>query len=462
MEISINPTIKQHQVYQALRDPTVDEVFFGGGAGGGKSWLICESRLINCYLFPGYRSFIAREELKRLMGSTYLTWLEVCKHHHIPRNDWKLNGQYNYLEFANGSRVDLLDVKFAPSDPLYERFGSMEFSDGALEEAGEIHALAREVLKSRINRHLNRELGIKANLLSTGNPKKNWTYNVFYKPWKEGKLPNNMRFIQALYNDNPYTAQDYGNTLSQITDQAMRERLKDGNWEYNNDPSALIDYDSITDIFTISIDNEDKENKYLICDVARFGRDSTVVTLWEGMECYKILQRQKQGVDVTIDWLKDLLREHKIPYSHALIDEDGVGGGVVDGLKGCKGFMANRTPFDNPTTEKPDNFENLKAQCGYTLAEMICNHKLSVKCEDELIKTNLIEELEWIKSKDADNDGKRKLLPKEIIKENINRSPDFSDNLLMRMYFFFDKVKKAPTVINKSRTPYISPSPFGG
>ena len=137
------PTYKQHLCYEALKNPNVEEVFFGGGAGGGKSWAICESRLVRCYLYPGYRSFIGRNELKRLMQSTYVTWLKVCRFHNIPKDDWHLNGQYNYIEFiagaAKGSRIDLLDLKYLPTeDPLYERFGSVECSDGAIEEAGEI------------------------------------------------------------------------------------------------------------------------------------------------------------------------------------------------------------------------------------------------------------------------------------------------------------------------------------
>jgi len=46
MDLNIRPTKKQHLAYLALNDPSRDEIFIGGGAGGGKSWLICESRLI--------------------------------------------------------------------------------------------------------------------------------------------------------------------------------------------------------------------------------------------------------------------------------------------------------------------------------------------------------------------------------------------------------------------------------
>lgn len=96
-KLIIKPTEKQYLAYQALQDK--DYIFLGGGAGGGKSWWLCESRLIKAIAFPGYKSFIGREELTRLMSSTYLTWVKVCRHYGIKQgsglHEWKLNGQYH-------------------------------------------------------------------------------------------------------------------------------------------------------------------------------------------------------------------------------------------------------------------------------------------------------------------------------------------------------------------------------
>jgi len=433
MQITIRPTLKQHQVYEALKDPNINEVFFGGGAGGGKSWLICESRLINCYLYPGYKSFIGRTELTRLMQSTYLTFLKVCAKHKIPSTEWKLNGQYHYIEFANGSRIDLLDLALKPSDPLYERFGSLEFSDGAIEEAGEVPFMAYDVLKSRIDRHENRELGIKANLLITGNPKKNWTYREFYKPWSNGFLEKDKVFIQSLYGDNPYTADSYGKQLARIKDKVTKQRLMFGNWEYDADPTTLMNYDAIIDMFTNTA--KQSSDKFLIADIARFGKDKTTISLWVGLKTYKILTYAKQGIDQTIEVIKQLARDEEIPYSNILIDEDGIGGGVIDGLRGVKGFIANTPQIKDIDENKLTDFKSLKAQCAYKLADYVNNHKIEVRTEDEDVRDLLIEELEQIKSKDPDKDSKLNIISKEEVKEAIGRSPDYSDLFLMRMFF---------------------------
>jgi hypothetical protein len=53
--------------------------------------------------------------------------------------------------------------------------------------------------------------------------------------------------------------------------------------------------------------------------------------------------------------------------------------------------------------------------------------------------------LEQVKRKDIDKDGKLSVLPKEKIKELIGRSPDYSDALMMRMWFVLNPKPKAMT-----------------
>lgn len=439
MEITLRPTIKQNEVYQALANKNITDIFFGGGAGGGKTWVICESRLINALRFPGYRSYIAREELKRLMQSTFVTWSKVCKHHNIPEGTWKLNGQYNYIEFTNGSRIDLLDAKFLPTDPLYERFGSLEYTDGAIEEAGEIHPLFRDVMRSRIGRHMNDV--IHPSTLITGNPKKNWTHSEFYKPYKDGTLPSNKVFIQALYNDNEYTAESYGNQLSQLSDIKLKQRLMMGNWEYDDDPDALMRYEDINDLFTNTV--EESSEWYMVIDVARFGRDKAVIKIWKGLEVKEIKTIDKCGIDQLEIEVRTLSSKYKIPFSHIIADEDGVGGGLVDNLRGIKGFVGNSTPLEENNNKV--NFKNLRSQCYYKLADYVTNHKIKINCS-QTIQEIITEELEQIKGEAIDSDQKLRVIAKDKIKEVIGRSPDYADTLMMRMWFEIDYQPMATSI----------------
>ena len=370
------------------------------------------------------------------MQSTYVTWIKVCQHHEIPRESWKLNGQYNFIELDNGSRIDLLDLKFLPSDPLYERYGSTEYTDGAIEEAGEIHVLAPDVLRTRIGRHKNAEFGIHPTLLVGGNPKKNWTYQTYYKPWKQKKLPKHVVFIQSLYQDNPHTAGEYGKQLSLIKDKVMKERLMFGNWEYDLDDNTLIPYDNILDLFTNTLKG-DKE-KYISADIARYGGDKIRIGLWKGLNLVKVRSYEKMGIDQTTTIIREMMREEQVPFSHCVIDDDGVGGGVVDNLRGVKGFVNNSTPLE--VKGEKQNFQNLKTQCYYMLAEYINYHKIAFKASlTETEREEIIEELEQVKKFEVDKERRLRIVPKEKIKEILGHSPDWSDMLMMRMLFEIER-----------------------
>jgi phage terminase large subunit len=425
MKIKIQPTYKQHLAWEALK--THSEVFFGGGAGGGKSWWLCETRLVNCYLYPGYKSFIAREELKRLMASTYLTWCKVCQYHQIPKDDWGLNGNYSYIEFANGSRIDLLDIKYLPSDPLYERFGSLEYSDGAIEECSEIHFLAYDVLKTRIGRHLNKERGIRPTMALTGNPKKNWTYTTFYLPSKNGTLPDNIKFVQALYNDNPFTAKEYKIQLAGISDNSTKERLMYGNWDYDDDPNTLIDFETITNMFSNDFVKPGKRR--IVADIARYGSDRAIIAVWDELILVDYVIFNISSMVEIQNAIRAFKTKYAVQTSDILVDEDGIGGGVVDNLQ-CKGFVNNSKPI-KPT------YQNLKSECGYKLAEKA--NLIWIKCELPEHEIEMIrQELGMLKTYDSDKDGKLRILPKEKIKEHIGRSPDWLDVFIMRMWFELD------------------------
>ena len=456
----IRLTSKQSIAYDFLCDSLTNYLLYGASAGSGKTWLGCVWLMLNCYNYPGSRWFVGRKELKRLMSSVVITFHKVFKAYQIPQSDWKINGQYNYIEFVNGvakgSRIDLLDLATTPTDPMFERFGSLEYTGGWIEEAGEIDFLAFDVLKSRVGRYRNTEYGLyPAKILLTCNPTKNWLYRTFYKPSLTNSLPREYKFVKALYKDNPYTAEEYGKALSEISDPVMRARLRDGIWEYSDEDTVLISYDAVLDMFTSP--PVPSNDFFLTADIARFGSDRTVYGLWRGYDLYNLITKQHQGIDQTVTDIRTLLMENRIPYSHCVVDEDGVGGGVVDHLKGIKGFVNNSSPIQTPLAGdkevlKKENYKNLKTQCSYILANKINNHQVTVSAKlAEADKDFLVEELEQIRRKITDDVSTLQISSKEEIKENLGRSPDLADCMMMRTYFELNK----PVF-------YVQPTEIGG
>lgn len=380
-----------------------------------------------CYLYPGYKTFVGREELKRLMASFYPTWCEVCRRHNVPAEDWTFNGQYQTILFKNGSKIDFLDLKYLPGDMLYERFGSLEYSDGVIEEAGEVDFRAVDILKTRVGRQT---LGIRPTLLLTCNPKKGWLYSMFYQPWKAGTLPEGMAFIQSLYSDNPHLIKDYEKQLRSISDKSTRERLL-GSWDYEDEPNCLISFETVNNMFSNSFVEGGK--KYISADIARFGSDKAVILVWDGLQVIDYRIFAISSMTEIQSCIHALRMQYQVPASQIIVDSDGIGGGIEDHLK-CQGFVANRTPTN-------EAYQNLKAECGYKLAELA--DKIWIKCDlPEKEKEAIKLEFSTLRTHESDSEGKLRIMPKVLIKEIIGRSPDWLDAFVMRMYWETLPVRK--------------------
>lgn len=386
-----------------------------------------------CEAYPGTGWLLGRKELLNLKRTTLLTFFKICQAYDLkPNLHFTYNQQSNIIDWHNGSQIFLFDLGYQPSDPLYTRLGGLELTGAAIDESNEVPVQAINILKTRLGRRKNEEYGLLPKLLEGFNPDKGHVYTRYYKPWKEDSLPPHRKFIKALPQDNPYTTEEILNQIRN-SDPVTVERLLHGNFEYDDDPTVLIEFDAITDLFTNTVSEGEK---FISADIARQGSDKIVLYVWNGLKVEKVVTKKKQGTDVTANDIKKLEEIHKVPRSHVIIDEDGIGGGVVDQLPGCKGFIAQTKPF------REENYQNLKSQCTYLLAKKVNAREIAINCDDPTVKEMIIEELEQIKSKDTDKDGKLNIQPKDKIKEVIGRSPDYADALMMRMMFEFKSKPK--------------------
>lgn len=439
-------TEKQAQAFQYLTDNETNEILFGGAGGGGKSLLGCGFAIYMSLRYHGIRGCIAREELKSLKESTLLTLFDLCrKWGMVSGVDYSYNQNDGIVTFARtGSTIYLKELKYYPSDPDYDYLGSTEYTWTFIDEASQVTQKAKNVLRSRIRYRLS-EYGLMPKQLLTCNPHKGYLYADFYLPDKKGVLPKNLKFVQALPGDNPFLDEVYLANLRSL-DKQTKERLLFGNWEYDEDPSTLCEYDALNDLFTNVL--IPSTQKYIIVDVARFGDDRSVISYWEGWDCKRIAAFRKLPIvpdknNPKAKNLGDLILEwralYAVPLSHVLVDEDGVGGGVKDYV-GCKGFMGGRKPYKN------DNYLNLRAQCYYYFAKKVNKREVAVRTQNSVIKQLIIEECEYIKAHNRDKDTKLQIMPKELIKKRLGRSPDFSDTLMMRSFFAFLPVAKIQTI----------------
>lgn len=419
-------TIKQTKAIDILEDAKTIELYYGGAAGGGKSALGCYWQLKRRLKYPETRGLIGRASLKTLKDTTLQTFFDIAKIQGVKRGvHFDLTSaqdkEYpNCIVFGNGSYIYLRDLFAYPADPEFDELGSLEVTDAFIDEAPQITDKAKGIVRSRIRYKLD-DFGLIPKMLMCGNPSKNWAYYDFYQPSKDGTIREDRAFIQALPNDNKNLPKSYIDSLMGLNKNS-RERLLYGNWEYDDDPSSLIDYENITASFRNSDLNGGK--KCITADVARFGKDKTVIGLWDG---FRVKMFTYKGLKVTevAERVRDLMFVYRIPATRVVADEDGVGGGVVD-ILGCVGFVNNSSPLNG------ENYRNLKSQCYYKLAERVNAGGLFIDCEDPDVKAEIIQELENVKQYNMDKDGKKEVLPKDKIKEIIGRSPDYADTIMMR------------------------------
>lgn len=429
-------------------DNETEQILYGGAKGGGKSYLGAVLIFGDALIYPGTHYFIARQELIDLRKFTIPTIYEVFKNWGIEfANYAQFNGQDNVFNLHNGSKVYLISCREIPSDPLYERFGSMQNTRGWIEEGGEVAEAAKANLWLSVGRWKNDVYKLKKKLLITANPKKGWMKREFIDLWKAEQLPPQKKFVQAFATDNAYLPQEYLETLKSEKDKVRRQRLWEGVWDYDEDQNSLLSFDALTDAFSNTIVKDNQ--KYLIIDVARLGKDFTTFNFWDGLELYRIEKFSKQDTQKTIQQAKDYAATERIPYSNILIDEDGIGGAVVDGMFGVKGFVANSQAIPTSTEIRSRqgkvgfltpkvNFKNLKSQCGWKIAELINEHKLAFKVPE--YRDIIIEEITaLLKQKDVDKEYKLQLIPKEEVKEALGKSPDIGDPLIMRAWFELKK-----------------------
>lgn len=425
---------KQSQALFVLTSRDVVEVLYGGAAGGAKSWTGCSWLTFMSLAYPETHWFVGRESLKRLRESTHMTFSKVFAQYGVKVGiDVKYNGQDHYWGFSNGSRIDYLDLRYLPSDSLYERYGSVEYTGGWIEEGGEINFGAYDTLKTRIGRHLNDKYNITRKLFITCNPKKNWMYNTFYKPAIKGELSSDKFYLSALVQDNPFIEKDYIKALESTTDKVKKERLLKGNWDYDDNPNAMCSYDKIIAMFDNDIAKDDNTH-YLTADIARFGSDRARIGVWRGWVLVEVVSFDLSSTILIQKTIEHLRKKYRIHKYHSIADEDGVGGGVVDNT-GILGFKNGAKPFDG------ENYQNLQSQCGYKLAEHINDGDVGVECDmSEEDKECIATELQQLQTYDVDSDGKLKIKPKELIKQDIGHSPDWRDLFLMRSYFDYKRI----------------------
>lgn len=428
VEINFRPTTKQKYIFDLFDNEETTEIIWGGSVGGGKSYALAALMVMKCLQYEGIRIGLARNNLTTLKKTTVVSIFEVLSDWGLNSDHYNYNSQSGIIKFFNGSEIVLVELQYIPSDSQYARLGGQLLTFGVIDEAQECDERGKQIFQTRLGRWKNDKLGVKPVLICTCNPSKSsFLYRDYYLPWKEGTLKPYQSFIQVLPSDNPYLPDNYIENLRNTLSLNERRRLLNGEWEIDNEPDSLFDFNTIQLMYDTSIKLDSDVTMRLSADIA-FTSDKCIFIVWEGLTVKKIVEYDKMNDETVVDKIKELAKEYNVRTDNISFDADGVGKYIKQYLPSAKEIHNNGKPIKN------EGYKNLKAELYFKLSEYGKEGKL--KIEDTKYRKELEEELSVIKHKPRESMNKIELITKSEMKRLLGRSPDISDALAYGMVFY--------------------------
>lgn len=436
---------KQKACIEAFYDKSIREIYYGGAKMCGKSYLGAFLFIMQALRYPGTHYFIARKRITDLTKFLVPSLLEVGKNYGI-EHEFKVNLQRNIVEFYNTSKIFLLEAAYYPSDPLYSRYGSMQITQGWIEEGGEVDLDAKVNLQASIGRWKNQEYDIPVKILITCNPANNFIYSV-YNDHISGKLAPDTVFITALPDDNPYCTSDYLNNLRASLPEMVARRLLQGLWDFEN-VANLFTFEKITKAFRSDRIKNQYARKVISIDVALQGGDRCVAVLYEGTETgghYKIIHDEEQSNARELIGLINLWSDmYDVPKRNIVFDAVGVGSYIRDYLPSAIPFITGRPAKKNFGFKTELIYANARAECLYLLSKLMKEDMISIEADSKQQEKITMELMAY---EIIHNEKMLDCTRKDEIKSRIGRSTDYSDAMYMALFRFLKTNNPLPTKI---------------
>lgn len=165
-------------------------------------------------------------------------------------------------------------------------------------------------------------------------------------------------------------------------------------------------------------------------DVARFGDDKCAVVILQQMGAlhWEVLHVDEWGkMDTVYSTARFLQILSQYDVTKAIIDEDGIGGPMLDNINKDRHELKKIVGFRNPNLSYKDNqdYGNPRTVNAYKIKDMICKGHLCIPQED-LIKEGTTVRYMY------DNYQRKLLVPKDVMKDKYKvKSPNQWDALTM-------------------------------
>lgn len=432
---------KQGEFVTALRSRRYRYMLFGGGTGGGKSYLGAQIFINLAVTQPGTSYGVFRKNRPTLIRTTIRTFFKYLKNNHFKEGrDYVWNKSELTLTFVkSGSTIDFMELDIS-KDPEMNKLGGLELTAAMIDEADEVAEQAFNTLRFRIGR--NNYHGEKAFIYLTCNPNQSWVKRLFYDPHRRGKLEPPFYFLESLITDNPYQPPE---ALDAVNDPSAPQqyvlRYFKGDWDYIEVTNAIIQLKEFEHSWIETV--PPVASKWAGVDPSREGKDNPTMAVWEGNVLKQLYVLTKPAASDVAEYGKVLgdqviaiCTREGIPASQVAVDGVGNGAEIIGYLRGQKFFV--RT-FKSGMVEGIEMFpaeagggkkyDNIRSENYWKMGRALANRTARVyehiDNREELQKDLLAHTYRT-------NEKMTIVDSKELVKKLLlGRSPDFSDAAVM-------------------------------
>lgn len=187
---------------------------------------------------------------------------------------------------------------------------------------------------------------------------------------------------------------------------------------------GLFTVDLIENAFKRQVEPKDTDKKYITVDVAGYGDDLTVISLWHGFKQVEMLEYAKLRTNEVATEIARISAQFRPDY--IIVDSTGLGAGVVDRLYELGFDNVYPVNFSQKALES-DRYANVVTEMFFKLREMMANGEVQLKPNEELKRDLLAMEYFF------DSGGRLKVVNAHDLKKGkLGRSPDRAVSVALR------------------------------
>lgn len=205
--------------------------FYGGAIRGGKTFVCLYILVVLARLFPRSRWHVFRSDFPELEDTTIPSMEKLIG---TEGEDfvWKRRSSNYHVLFSNGSKIFFKSENLA-KDPELKWMLGLETNGIVLEQmeglSETLFSRAIERLGSWVIPHMPPPL-----LLGTFNPTNTWVKKKIYDKWREGTLPEDWHFEEALPEHNPFVTTEQWKNWGNLDPVSYNQLIK-AVWKFATD-----------------------------------------------------------------------------------------------------------------------------------------------------------------------------------------------------------------------------------